>query len=56
MENQTEIFWFMTIHTKFWLVPNHFLLKFDKLDGFIRVYDGTTDLILFGPESYSFIN
>ena len=25
---------------------------FDKVDGFIRVYDGTKYLVLFGPEKY----
>ena len=26
--------------------------RFDKLDGFLRVYDGTRYVILFGPEKY----
>ena len=26
--------------------------SFDKIDGFIRVYDGTRYLVLFGPENY----
>ena len=28
---------------------------FDKADGFIRVYDGTRYLVLFGPENYNAI-
>ena len=28
---------------------------FDKIDGFIRVYDGTRFLVLFGSEKYDFI-
>ena len=29
-------------------------ISFDKEDGFIRVYDGTRYLPLFGPEKYDF--
>ena len=28
-------------------------IGFDKIDGFIRVYDGTRHLVLFGPEKYN---
>ena len=27
-------------------------VSFDKADGFIRVYDGTIYLVMFGPEKY----
>ena len=27
-------------------------IRFDKLDGFIKIYDGTRYLVLFGPERY----
>ena len=27
-------------------------IKFDKIDGFIRVYNGTRYLVLFGSEKY----
>ena len=30
-------------------------IRFDKIDGFIRVYDGTSYLVLFGSEKYDFI-
>ena len=30
-------------------------VKFDKRDGFIRTYDGTRYLLLFGSEKYDFI-
>ena len=30
-------------------------IGFDKLGGFIRVYDGTRHLVLFGPEKYDAI-
>ena len=29
-------------------------IRFDKIDGFIRVYDGTRYLILLGAEKYDF--
>ena len=30
-------------------------IRFDKIDGFIKVYDGTKYLVLFGPEKYDAI-
>ena len=30
-------------------------IRFDKIDGFIRVYDRTRYLVLFGSEKYDFI-
>ena len=30
-------------------------IRFDKVDGLIRVYDGTRYLVLFGIEKYDFI-
>ena len=30
-------------------------IRFDKINGFIRVYDGTRYLVLFGGEKYNFI-
>ena len=30
-------------------------IRFDKVDGYIRVYDGSRDLALFGPEKYDVI-
>ena len=30
-------------------------IRFDKIDGFIRVYDGTRYLVLFGSEKSDFI-
>ena len=30
-------------------------IRFNKVDGFIRVYDGTRHLVLFGPEKYDAI-
>ena len=33
----------------------HLLISFDKIDRFIRVYDGTRYLVLFGSEKYDSI-
>ena len=30
-------------------------IRFDKIDGFIRIYDGTRHLVLFAGEKYDFI-
>ena len=32
--------------------PKPLHIRFDKVDGFIRIYDGTTYLTLFGSEKY----
>ena len=32
-----------------------FLIRFDKIDGFIRICDGTRDLTFFGSEKYEAI-
>ena len=42
----------MTFHIKLWLVPKPLRIRFDKIDGFFRIYDGTRYLILFGSENY----
>ena len=54
MKNHTKIFWFMTFHIKLWLVQNLCVLDLTR-NGFIRVYDGTRYLVLFGPEKYDVI-
>ena len=30
-------------------------IRFDEIDGFIRVYDGTSYLVLFGGDKYDFL-
>ena len=35
--------------------PLRICIRFDKVDGFIKVYDGTRYLVLFGPEKYEAI-
>ena len=55
MKNHTKIFWFIIFHAKFVdAKPMH--IRFDKVDGFIRVYDGTKYLVLFGHEKYDVIH
>ena len=34
------------------IAPKPLRIRFDKIDGFIRIYDGTIYLVLFGPEKY----
>ena len=36
--------------------PKPLRIRFEKINGFIRVYDGTSDLALFGGEKYDFIS
>ena len=44
----------MTFHTKLFKVKNH-CVRFDKVDGLIKIYDGTKYLVLFDPERYDAI-
>ena len=37
------------------IVSKPLAIRIDKIDGFIRVYDGTRYLVLFGSEKYDFI-
>ena len=45
MKNHKKTFWFMTLH-----------IRFNKADGFIKVFDGTSQLLLFGPKKYVIYN
>ena len=47
-----KIFWFMTFHIKTLIDPKHLRFRFNKIDGFIRIYDETRYLTLFGSEKY----
>ena len=49
MNNHTKMFWFMLfkklrfmISNKTLIDPKPFRIRFDKIDGFIRIFDGTT--------------
>ena len=41
----------MTFHIKPSLVHKSLRIRFDKIDGFTRIYDGTRQLILLGPKN-----
>ena len=47
MKNHSKIFWFTTFHKKTLMGAKPLCIRFDKIDGFIRVYDGTRYLVLF---------
>ena len=44
------------ISYKILIGPKLFPIRFDKIDGFIRIYDGNRYLVLFGPEKYAIYN
>ena len=37
------------------MIAKPLCMRFDEIDGFIRVYDGTRYLVLFGSEKYGSI-
>ena len=42
----------MTHHMKLQLIQSLLQIRFDKIDGFIRIYDKTQYLTLLGSENY----
>ena len=50
MKNHTKIF--HDIPCRSLIGPKSLHISFDKVDGFVRVYDRTRYLLLFGPEKY----
>ena len=52
MKNHTKIF--CNISNKTLIVDKPLRVRFDKIDGFITVHDGTRYLVLFGAEKMSF--
>ena len=46
MKNHMKIFWFMTFHIKL-IGSKPLRIRFDKVDGIIRIGDGTRYLTLF---------
>ena len=54
-KNHMEIFWFMTFHKKLLWMKKPLHIWFDKVDGFVKVYDGARSLVLFSPERYDAI-
>ena len=55
MKNHTKIFLIYNISYKNLNDGKPLRIRFNKIDGFIRVYDGTRYLVLFGGEKYDFI-
>ena len=54
MKNHRKIFLFITLHIKLcW--SKAFRIMFDKINGFIRTYDGNRYLVLYGLEKYDAI-
>ena len=51
MKNYTKIIWFMIFHVKPSLVQKFLRIRFYKIDGFTRIYDGTRHLVLLGPKN-----
>ena len=45
-----KIFWFVTCHINLYLLQN---LCLNKVDRFVRSYDGTKSLTLFGSQKYN---
>ena len=53
MKNHTKILWLTyDISYKTLVGPKPLLVRFNKIDGFIRVYDGSRYLVLLDPEKY----
>ena len=48
MKSHTKLFCFITFHTKRLTNFKPLYIKFNKIDGFIRIYDETRHLVLFG--------
>ena len=52
MKNNMKIFQLITFHKKNLIAAKSLRIIFDKIDGFIRVYDKTRLLTLFESEKY----
>ena len=48
-QNHIKIFWYITFHL---FSPKPLRIRFDKIDGFIRIYDASRYLISLGPEKF----
>ena len=54
MKNLMRAFWFITFLIKL-IGPKPLRIKFDKIDAFIKIYDGTRYLTFSGSETYGVI-
>ena len=52
MKNHMKVFFLYDTSYKTFTGAKPLRIRFDKLDEFIRVYDETRYLVLFGPEKY----
>ena len=50
MKNHTKMYWFITL-----IDAKPLRIRFNKIDGSIRVYDGTRHLVFFGSGNYDCI-
>ena len=55
MKNHVKIFLIYNISYKTLINPKSLRIKFNQIDGFIRIYDGTRYLILFDAGEYEAI-
>ena len=55
MKNYTKMTWFMTFYIELLIGSKRLRIRFDKIDGFIRINDGNRYLTLFGSEKYGSI-
>ena len=51
-KKSNEVILIYDISYKNLIDPKTLSIRFEKIDGFIRIYDGTTYLLLFGSEKY----
>ena len=49
MKVHMKIFGFIKFYTKLLWVQKTLRIRFDIINGFIKIYDGTRYLMLFGP-------
>ena len=54
-ENSHENIFIYDISYKNFMGAKPLRIRVDKIDGFIKIYDGTRYLVLFGPERYDAI-
>ena len=54
MKNRMKILFYNILY-KILIDSKPLRTRFDKIDGYIRVYDGARHLVLFGSEKYDFI-
>ena len=56
MKSDTKIIWFKAFHIKTLFGSKPLRIRFDEVDGFIKVYDGIRYLALFSLETHGTYN